>query len=326
MNRRSFVLRASAVAATLGSLSTQPRALPYPTKPVHLLVGGGGGSYPDLVARRVAEPLFRAMGQPVVIDNRPGAGGILAMSSLGSSAPDGYTLALATMSQLVFNSFLFSKLPYDPVNDIAPVGTIFSGPMVVVANPGFGPNSLSDLVEASKKQAAGINVAIPGNGSPPHIVLAMLMRATGARFNLIPFKTGPEALVAVMSGEVPLFLDAPSIVVPNVLAGKIKAITVTGSERLAVLPAVATVSESGYPGFKAEAWMGLVTRAGTPQAIIDQLNLQLARALAAPEVHQFFEAAGSRVVTNSPEEFASLIRDDRSRWGKIIEDAGIKLE
>ena len=134
------------------------------------------------------------MGQPVVIDKRPGAGGILAMSSLGSSAPDGYTLALATMSPLVFNSFLFSKLPYAPVNDIAPVGTIFSGPMVVVANPGFGPNSLSDLVEASKKQAAGINFAIPGNGSPPHIVLARLMRATGARFNLIPFKTGPEAL------------------------------------------------------------------------------------------------------------------------------------
>lgn len=326
MNRRSFILRTGAVAATLGSMSTPSRAQAYPTRPVHLLVGGGGGSYPDLVARRVAEPLFRALGQQVVIDNRPGAGGILAMSALGSSAPDGYTLALATMSQLVFNSFIFPKLPYDPVNDIAPVGTIFSGPMVIVANPGFGPSSLPDLVEASKKQAAGINFAIPGNGSPPHIVLAMLMRVTGARFNLIPFKTGPEALGAVLSGDVPLFLDAPSIVVPNVQSGKIKAIAVTGSERLAMLPTAATVSESGYPGFKGEAWMGLVARAGTPRAIVDQLNLELARVLGLAEVHQFFDTAGSRVVTSSPEEFASLIHDDRSRWGKIIKDAAIRLE
>lgn len=324
MIRNLRVLLTLAAGLLMACMGVQAQT--FPVKPVHLVVPAGAGSFPDQVGRRLADKLSALWGQQVVVENRPGGGGIAAMTEFLKAAPDGHTLALGTMSQLVFNKYLFRTLPYDPLSDVAPIGTVLSGSLMVVAHPSLPAQTLSQLVVLAQRQPGRLDFAIPANASPPHVVLGMLMEATHSSFSVVPFKTGAEAVVQVTAGQVPLFIDAVPVVAPLVESGRLRALAVTGSQRVPQFPAVPTVQEQGYPAFHGEAWMGLVARSGTPPELVARINRDLAQALTADDLRQFFETSGARVLVDTPQEFADLLRTEQVRWGAVIKATRIAVE
>ena len=317
MRRRNLLALALAAGARLARAAEAP----YPSGPVHLCIPGGAGSYPDQVGRLLADGLAAAWHQPVVVENRPGAGGLVAMTAFLKAAPDGHALALATMSQLVFNPALFRELPYDPQRDLAPVGTVLSGSLMLVAHPSLRIDSLSALAAAARTRPEGLAIAVPASASPPHVVLLMLMRALRLPLTVVPFRTGSDALAQVGAGQVPLFIDAVPVVEAQVAAGRLVGVAVTGSERVARFPAVATVQEQGVPGFRAETWLGVVARRGTPEAIVERVHAELARVVHGAAFLQFAASAGGQPLADSPQAFAERIRADQARWQPIIREA-----
>lgn len=323
MNRRHLlnVLSLSALGLSAGP----SRAQSYPSRPITMLVGGAPGSVPDLMIRPIAERLSAGLGQPVVVENRPGAAGGLAMSALVQSAADGHTLALATMSQAVFNAYLFSKLPYDPLRDLAPVASLVTGAMALAAHPSFPAGSFSELVRMAKAEPAKLFVAIPQSGSPPHIVALLLNRAAGIDVTLVPHKSGSDAVNAVVSGQIPLLFDAPTIISAQVRAGKLKALVVTGGQREPLLPATPTASESGFD-VHGEAWIGLVAPAATPSAVVQRINREVVKVMEASDMAALMGRLSFRPMTSTPDAFRTLIRDEHVKWSAVIRDAGLRLE
>jgi tripartite-type tricarboxylate transporter receptor subunit TctC len=324
--RRSITNCLFLAAANLLLASGLAASPPYPTHPVRLLVGGAAGSVPDILVRPVAERLSTILGQPVVVDNRPGAAGSIAMDVLVHSAPDGYTLALATMSQAVFNTYLFSKLPYDPLHDLEPVSPLATGAMAIAAHPSFPASTLQELIPLARSQPGKLFMAMPQTGSPPHVIALLLSRAAGIELTMVPHKAGSEALNSVLSNQIPLLIDAPTILSPYVADGRLKALVVTGSERELALPGVATASESGLQNLQGEAWIGLVGPAGMPKEIVQQINRELALILAAPDMQAQLARQSFRPLTATPEEFRTLIKAEHAKWGSVIRDAGLNLD
>jgi tripartite-type tricarboxylate transporter receptor subunit TctC len=323
MNRRQIL---TIVAASgLAMLTAQSRAQSYPHRPITLLVGGAPGSVPDTMVRPLAERLSSALGQAVVVENRPGGAGSVAMSALARSAPDGHTLALATMSQAVFNPYLFAKLPYDPLNDLEPVATLVTGAMALAAHPSFPAGSLAEFIKMAKAQPGKLFVAIPQSGSPPHIIALLLNRATGIDVTMVPHKSGSDAVNAVVAGEIPLLFDAPTIISAQVSAGKLKALAVTGRQREPALPYTPTASESGFD-IQGEAWIGLVAPKGTPAAIVQSLNHALEGILASADMRGLMPRLSFRTLISTPQAFRLLIRDEHAKWSSVIRDGGLKLE
>lgn len=320
---RSLLILTSIVAA---AFATPAPAQHYPRQPVRLLVGGAAGSVPDVLIRPIAERLGASLGQAVVVENRPGAAGSIAIDSLLRAPADGQTIALATMSQAVFNAYLFSKLPYDPLRDLQPVAPLVTGAMVLAAHPSLGVHSLKELVQRSRSAPDRLFVAMPQAGSPPHVVALLLNRAAGLEVTMVPHKSGAEALNLATSGAVPLVIDAPTIISPQVKAGRLVALVVTGREREAALPEVPTIQESGFPGVEGEAWIGIVARSGTAPDIVRQLNQQLQSILRTADIRELMAKMSFRTLSASPEQFAAMIRDDHAKWGRIIQEAGVKLD
>jgi tripartite-type tricarboxylate transporter receptor subunit TctC len=236
VTRRDLMFGSLALSGSLIPAAAPAAAQTYPERPVHFLVGGAAGSVPDTISRLIAERLAKGLGEPVVVDDRPGASGIIAMQALVSSPADGYTIALATMSQTVFNSYLFSKLPYDPMRDLEPVSPLVSGSMVIVANPRFRADTFDAFVARAKARPGEILFGTTALGSPPDVIARFLMRAVGANVTFVPFKSAPEGVNGVMRGDVQLFVDAPLIVAQQVKAGSLKALVVTGHVRDRELP------------------------------------------------------------------------------------------
>lgn len=325
MNRRTAFLTATLVLASVLA-SSIVTAQSNPSRTIRLLVGGAAGSVPDTLARPIAERLSSALGQTVVVENRPGAAGSIAMDALVKSAPDGNTIALATMSQAVFNNYLFSKLPYDPLRDLEPVAPLVTGSMVLAAHPSFPGSSLSDVAAFAKAQPGRIFVAMPQNGSPPHVVALLLNRTAGLSVTMVPHKSGTDAVTAVLSGDIPLIIDAPTILAPLIAAGRLRGIAVTGSQREPSLPNVPTVAESGFASIRGEAWIGIVAPHGTPAAIILRLNKTLVSIMTAPEMQTLMAMLGFRTLSSTPEEFQARIRGDHALWSAIIREAAIRLD
>lgn len=321
MQRRAFLGSLSAFAAAAAPLHAQTVA----SGPVTVLVGGAAGSVPDLLARAVCERLGVVLGQPLVVENRPGAAGSIAMTALARSAPDGRTLGLATMSQAVFNSYLFANLAYDPLRDFEPVTPLATGAMVLAAHPSFPARTLSEYVGTARSQAGRLFVAMPQTGSPPHVVALLLNRAAGVSVTLVPHKSGAQALNAVLMGEIPLLIEAPTSVAPLVQAGKLKALAVTGREREALLPDTPTAREAGLD-IDGEAWIGLVAPAGTPSLLLERLSRQVAQTVRRPEMQAVPARMSFRPLTSSPDEFRQLIRAEHAKWGPAIREAGLRLE
>lgn len=320
--RRFLLLSAAALFAAAGA--AMAAAGDFPARPIKLIVSGGAGSYPDTVARRIADRLSADMGQQVNVFNMPGTG--IGMRALASSEPDGHTVALTTMGQMVFAPYLFRKLPYDPLKDFVPLGTVMTGPMVVVAHPSAQVSTLQELLAAAKLGKIDTRFAVPGAAAPPTIMLHMLMRAMGTRFETVPFKTGSEAVLSVVAGEPLFFIDAPSVVAPMVRSARLKAIVVTGSERVPMLPSTPTLAEAGFPGVPGTAWIGLAAPAGTPAGIVKRWNEAIAQAVSSASVQEFLSQDGSRGLTMSAESFRSLIAEEQQHWGKVIREAGLALD
>jgi tripartite-type tricarboxylate transporter receptor subunit TctC len=301
-------------------------AADYPNRPIHLLVSGAAGSVPDTLARLLADRLSSALGQPVVTEDRPGAAGMIAISALLAAARDGYTLALATMSQAVFNPYLFSKLPYDPLHDLEPVIALASGAMVIAANPAFPASSFTELLAFAKAKPGAVLVGTPAMGSPPNVFAYLLARAAGIEVKFVPYLSGPEGITGVMRGDVQIFVDAPTIIAPQVKTGSLKALAVTGRSRDEQLLGVPTIAEAGLPAAQAEAWIGLVAASGTPGSVVARLNHELGAILADPQVRRQLAVISFTPMSGSPEDFRKLIVDDHARWRPVIEQASIHLD
>ena len=320
------VVPAIVVALLLTALPTPAMAQAYPDRPLKILVGGAPGSVPDTMIRPIAEQLSASLGQPVVVENKPGAAGIVAMEALTRAAPDGYTLAVATMSQAVFNSYLFSKLPYDPQHDLEPVATLVTGALVLAANPAFPANSLAEVVKVASVGAEKLFVAIPQTGSPPHVLGLLIQRTAGIEFTMVPYKAGIEAVAAAVAGEVPLVIEAPTAIAPQVRAGKLKGLMVTGREREPSLPNTPTAIESGFVDVQGEAWIGLVAPAGTAAPRIARLNKALVEILGMSQMKDRMASLGFRPLVKSPQDFDKLMAAERIKWSAVIRNASLKLD
>jgi len=298
----------------------------YPRKPIRLIVPFAPGGGNDTVARAISQSAGASLGQPVVVDNRAGAGGILGAELAAKSPADGYTLFLGGVGSHAVNPNLHAKLPYDPVKDFAPITLIASAPSVLVVNPSLPARTLAEFTALAKASPGRINYASNGNGSSAQLAAVLYESMAGVQMVHVPYKGLAPALVDLLAGEVQAMFSSVVAIVPNIKAGRLRALAVTGKRRAALLPEVPTLDESGVPGYEAGSWYGILAPAGTPQAVVAKLHEAIVRALAKPEVRERLVSEGAEVIGSTPEAFAAHITAELARMGKLIRDAGIRME
>lgn len=298
---------------------------PYPSKPIKMLVGFPPGGAVDVIARTLGQALSAAMGQPVVIENKPGASTNIAVKTLIDSAPDGYTLMLSANS-LASNMALFNPPPFDAEKDVAPVALVGRVPVVIASGASSELRTLDDLVKAAKAKPGTINYASPGNGSTPHLAVELFARAAGIQLSHIPYKGGAPAITDVLGGQLPLVAVNALEVVPHVKAGKMRVLATMSATRSPMLPDVPTIAESGYPGFEAAVWYCVIAPAKTPQDVIAKLTAAVQKALATREVQDKLTAVGGEVSYGNPQQAAALIHSERLRYEKVVREANIKAD
>lgn len=294
----------------------------YPTRPLRLIVPFPPGGGTDLVARQLAQRLAGELGQPVVADNRGGANGIVGAQQAANAAPDGYTLLLAASSVLVFNPILYSKISYDPVRSFAPVTLLTKQPMLVAINLDLPARNLQEFLAYARSRPGQLNFA--GAGTATSMPVYQLNRLAGVTMQEIPYAGGGPALAALLAGHVQMMTFSLGTHYPQVQAGKIRGIAVTSLTRSAIAPELPTVAESGFPGFEAGSWNGLVAPAGTPREIVDRLHRAALAAMSQPDLRELFGKQGIEIVTSTPAEFGRFARDELQRWQKVAQDAGIR--
>ena len=296
----------------------------YPIKPVKVFVTLSPGSTSDILARVVADQLAKSLGQPFVIDNRPGVGGNIAGEVVARSAPDGYTILLATISSHGINPALYAKMPYDALGDFAPIINLASSPNVLIVGLDVPVNSVKELIAWVKGKPAGtVNFASAGSGTSMHLGGELFNALTGAKTVHIPYRGSPEAVMAVMRGEVTMmFPNAPNAI-PLAKSGKLKILAVTTAQRVSSMGDVPTMIESGLPGFNVTAWFGFVAPAGTPADIVKKLNAESQKALALPSVREALANQGFEIAGGSPQEFAQFMRAEIEKWTRVVNGAGL---
>ncbi len=300
-------------------------AAQYPEKPIHIFVGFAAGGAPDMLARIIGDQLARDWGQPVVVENRIGAQGNIAMAAVARAAADGYTLALMPVGNAAVNPSLFSSLPYDPVKDFTPITEIAMIENVLVIGSRSPVRTLKELIVLGRSNT--LSYATPGAGSLAHLAAELLSRAGGFRMNHVPYRGVAAALTDVMRGDVTMIFAQLSTAKPLIDAGALRPLAMASRERSAVLPDVPTVADAGdMPGFEATSWYGLMAPARTPQAVIRKLNAGVANLLNLPEVKAALALQGAAAVGSSAAELADLIASDAARWAKVIKDAEIVLQ
>ena len=312
--------------ALLAAIAAGPAAAQsWPSQPVNIMVGFGPGSTPDLVSRVVGEQLQKSLGQPFVVQNKPGAGGNIALDAVAKATADGYTIGTTIPGPLIVNPMTM-KLMYDPKKDIKPITILATQPSVLVVNAKLGVENLKDLVALLKANPGKYNYSSIGVGSISHLSMELVAQQSGTKLTHIPFKSSPEALNAVVSGETHMATLAPLAVLPQAKAGTIKMIAVSTAKRWPVIPDVPTFAEQGIEGVQAEAWMAMVAPAGTPDAIIDKLYAATKAALDSPEAKEQMSKFGFQPVGMTPAEFAKRIEEEEKRWSKVVDQAGLRLK
>ena len=311
-------------AALAFGVAAAAAAQGYPAKPVRIISPFPPGQATDIMARLVAENLARALGQPFLVENRAGAGGALGTGAAAKAAPDGYTLAMGTVGPLAISPALYSKLPYDPVRDFAPISNLGLTPQTLVVSTASDLRSLRDLVERARTKP--VDYASSGNGSASHLAMEMLRSASGAQLNHVPFKGSSDAQIQVLAGRVEIMFDAIPGVAAQIKAGKLRALGIASPQRSPYFPDVPTIAEQGYPGFAAVGWIGIVAPARTPDAILDRLNAEVRRAIAQPEVKERLAALSFLPVGDSREQFAAYIREEVARWAKAVKESGATVD
>jgi len=295
----------------------------FPTKPVRMIVGFPPGGATDLVARILQPKLSEAFGKQVVVDNRPGANGVISVDIIARSEPDGHTVGFGHIGTLIISPAI-QKVPYDPYKSFAPIGMMVSLQNIIIVHPSVAVKNLKEFIALAKSKPGQLNYASSGIGSPGHLATVLLESMAGIQMSHVPYKGGGPAITDLIAGHVPSFVAVISTAVPHVRSGKARAIAVTGVKRSEALPQVPTVAESGVPGYAATNWYGLLAPARTPKAVIDRFNKELVAALKSPDVVQQLKDRGIDASPGSPAEFTKFVRDEEKKWVPIIKRSNIK--
>jgi len=312
-------------AALAGAASAADKGAGYPTKPVRLIVPLTAGGPTDILARVIAVPLGEAIGQQVIVDNRPGAGGNIGADIAAKSPPDGYTLFMGTSGPLAINSSLYPSLPFDPIRDFAPIILTASAPFVVIVHPSVAANNVKERIARAKAKPGQLNYgSVPGSAS--HLSTELFKVMAGVNIVHIPYKGAAPATTDVIAGQVQLSFASTPGSMPVVKANKVKALAVTSAKRIAKLPDVPTIAESALPGYEGSVWYGVVTPSKTPRDIVQRLNKEIARIVAQPTQRDRMTAADFEPTTSTPEQFAAFVKSETAKWGKVVKASGAKPE
>lgn len=322
--KRRFCLQALAAAGIAPWASASAQG--WPERPIRLVVPFPPGSSPDLIARTVAEPLAAALGQAVVVENRPGAGGNIGTAQVARAQPDGHTFVFTIQGPLVTAPMLSRSLGYDPQRDLVPVTLVATSPNVLVVSPALGANTLAEFVRYAKARSGQLNYGSVGNGSASHLAMELFKTRAGVDLVHVPYQGFPQVVNAMLAGQVQASFMVPAIAMGQVRAGKLEALGVTTLGRTSALPELPTLAEQGYAGFEAISWQAVLAPAGTPQGVVERMSRELVRIIRSDEVRsrmlaQYFTAAGT-----APQALALLMKSERDRWARVIRAAGVQPE
>jgi len=317
-------LAAIAVTTVFAALSSAT-AQTYPDRPIRIIAPFPAGGLVDVLARALSDEMSKSMGQPVIVENKPGAGGNIGAEVVAKAAPDGYTLLMTSPGIQSINQFLYKSMPFDPDKAFVPISMVADMSMVVVVNPKTGITTLKQLVDFAHANPRKLNFGSAGVGTTGHLGLELLMHAGQMQFTHVPYKGAAPSITDLIGGQIDGVVDNPPTVLAHINSGAITALAVAGKERLAVLPNVPTAAEAGLPAWEASSWFGLVAPAGTPKEIVERLHAEVTKAVSSPRI-QMLRDRGMRIVGDSPREFDALIVTERKKWGEIISSAHISAQ
>lgn len=320
---RHFCL--STVAVLLCAVAGMASAQPYPSRVVRIVVPLPPGGSNDVLARVAAERLAASLGQPFVVDNRPGASGSIGTEIVAKSAPDGHTLLMANTAHVI-NPSLLPKLPYDAIRDFAPVALMSSAHFALVVHPSVPARSVKEFIAVARARPGALTFASAGNGAPHHLAMELLKSTARVSLTHVPYKGAGQFVPALVTGEVTSVIGAINSLLPHVRAGRLRMLGMAGSRRAALLPEVPTIAEAALPGFALDNWGGLLAPAGTPRPVIERLNAEIVRTLRDPQVAERLVAQGIELIPSSPEEFQSVMKTHMAKWAKVVKAANIRLD
>ncbi|HEX6690917.1 MAG TPA: tripartite tricarboxylate transporter substrate binding protein [Burkholderiales bacterium] len=307
--------------------STSVFSQTYPARPVRLVVGFAPGGAADFVARTLAEPLGRALGQPIVVDNRPGAGSSIAAEHAAKSAPDGYTVLIASPSSILVNPLINRQSSFQPMRELLPVSKVSSSPLVVAVNPKLEASSLKELIAFLKSHPGKVNFASSGNGSAPHLAAVLFQRVAGVEMVHVPYKGGAPAVQSVLAGDTQLSFATPPSVLPLVQAGRLRALAITSRASTPLVPGVPGMAEAGLPDYEISFWYGFFVPAGTPREAVQRLFDETSKALRLPQVERALAKEGTETSGSaSPAQFATFLAEDAKLWARLVKDSGVKAD
>ena len=325
IQRRTTLQLAASMAMAATRLPGMAQAA-YPNKPVKLLAGFPAGQATDVLGRALAAKLKDILGQQFIVENKPGAAGIIATQAVMTAPADGYTLLLTSRGPMAVNPGLYSKLPYDPVKDFVPIAALAMVPLVLVSNPNFPVTSVSELLALAKAKPGGINYASAGSGVTNHLVMAMFCSATGINMMHVPYKGGPPALTDLMGGQVNVMFETTVAALPFVKQGRLRALAVSSMKRSSAAPDVPTLNELGLTGFSGVPWVAIMAPAQTSTAIVTRLNAAINEALGSKELGDYFIAQGAETLIMSPGDLGAFTKTEIAKWGRAVKDSGAKVE
>ncbi|HZO03809.1 MAG TPA: tripartite tricarboxylate transporter substrate binding protein [Burkholderiales bacterium] len=315
------------ILAWLLGWSTVALAQPYPSKPIRLVVGFAPGGAADFVSRAFQEPLGKALGQPIVVENRPGAGSSIAAEHVAKAAPDGYTVLIASPSSILVNPVISPKAGFQPLKDLVPISKVSSSPLILAVNPGVGVGSVQELVAHAKKNPGKLNYATSGNGSAPHMAAVLFLRLAQVDMVHVPFKGGAPAVQSVLAGDTQLAFATPPSVLPLVQAGRLRALAITSRSATPLIPGVPGMGEVGLPDYEIGFWYGFFVPAGTPTDVVRKLYDATSQVLKLPDTARILAKEGTETAGSaSPEDFARFLAEDAKLWARLVKESGAKAE
>ncbi len=318
-----LALAALVMASASGQVAAQDK---WPSKPITYVVPFPAGGTTDTLARIIGQKLSVALGQPVVVDNKPGAGGNIGSGSVARAAPDGYTILGGTISSHAINVSLYPKLPYDPAKSFVPITLIGTNPLVLIVPPNSSAKTVKDLIAQAKAKPGSVTFASAGSGTSQHLAVEMFKSLAGVDVVHVPYKGSGPAIQDVMGGQVDAMFDTTVVAAPQIKGGKVRALGVTSAKRVKGWDTIPTIAESGVPGYEIVSWQGIFAPAGTPPEIVKRLNTEIVKILNMPDVRERMEALGVDPVANTPEEFAAFQKAEIAKWAKVIKEGNVKVE
>ncbi len=324
--RRAGVFVSLALGAGLAALPLESAAQTFPTKTIRIIAPFPAGGLADVLARAVGEDLQKSLGQTVIVENRPGAGGNTGANAVATADPDGHTLLMSSTGILSINEFIFSRMPFDPDKAFAPITVVADMSMLLVVHPKVGVTDFKGFLAKVRAEPGKLNFGSAGNGTTGHLALVMFQRTANVEITHVPYSGAAPSVQDLIAGQIDGLFDNPPTVMSHIRAGTIRALAATAPQRMSILPDVPTATEAGLPGFEASSWFALVAPAATPKPVIDRLHADTVKALRQPSMEERFNKLGARLVGNTPDEFAAFIKSERAKWGATLKPAGIKLD